>query len=122
MLIELKVDSDTPLKAAIEIIQYAVFYIFSRLHYPSDMLDSKALLLAKTIQLRVLAPQTYYEDYNLAWMVPSLNTALTKFLSEKKLQIQMDFNFLWFPSTFVWPCSDEILFGALTDLSSVQWS
>lgn len=120
-LIELKVDSDTPLKAAIEITQYAVFYVFARLHYSAHQQAAKKLLRAKTLHLRVLAPRPYYAGYHLGWLVPALNKGLAVFPLEYGLPLQMDFDFLWFPPTFVWPCSDEESLAAVRAISPVQW-
>ena len=53
--IELKVKSDNPLKGAMEILQYAVFYIFSLLHYSDEMKKVKELLQAEIIHLIFLA-------------------------------------------------------------------
>lgn len=64
-LIELKVESDTPLRAAVEVIQYGLLYALARAHYGERERASKELLQAKIVHLRVLAPSEYYVPYQL---------------------------------------------------------
>lgn len=102
-LIELKVGSDNPLIATAEIIQYAVLYLFARLHYPRDHLMSKPLLQAEAIGLRVLAPREFYSGFDLRWLVPAFNAALNNISKEHGITLKMDFDFLWFASSFSMP-------------------
>ncbi|MDB5438456.1 MAG: hypothetical protein JWM33_883 [Caulobacteraceae bacterium] len=60
--VELKVGSDTPLYAAIEIIAYVCIWLVSRELAP---LNPSALLAATRIDARVLAPRSYYARYRL---------------------------------------------------------
>jgi hypothetical protein len=78
--IELKVNSDTPLYAAMEILQYGLLFLFSRHHQQELQYDtSKELLQATQIHLKVLAPSRYYTSnragapYQLQWLEESLN-------------------------------------------------
>ena len=119
--IELKVNSHTPLKATIEVVQYAILYIFARLHYPPVQQQKQELLQAETILLCVLAPLIYYRRYNLQWLVDSLNTGLQSFLAMHHLQLNMGFQFLAFPSSFSWPCSDQECQVALKGLIPFTW-
>ena len=73
-LIELKVESDTPLRAAVEIVQYGLLYALARDRYPDTEQAGKDLLHAKEVHLRVLAPADYYAPYALGW--PSINGPL----------------------------------------------
>lgn len=121
-LIELKVKSDTPLFAAMEIVTYAILYIFARKYYPADFQNSKPLLQAQTIQLRVLAPRAYYVDYNLDWLNPLLNKAFKSLIYSQQIEdLNMDFDFLCFPAAFRWPCNNQELLDALAHISSVKW-
>lgn len=72
-LIELKIASDTPLYAAIEIIAYGCLWVIARGDKP---LRPSALLEADQIDLRVLAPATYYSSYELADLATQLNMGL----------------------------------------------
>jgi hypothetical protein len=60
--IELKIASDTPLYAAVEIISYGCIWLFARANPPSL---KSAILEADRIDLRVLAPVNYYACYDL---------------------------------------------------------
>jgi hypothetical protein len=101
--IELKVDSDTPLYAAMEILQYAVLYIFSRENEQKMKWGSakqKPLREATVIHLRVLAPCSYYEGYNLDWLEENICNGLKAFLAGRTPKLQMDFRFDAFPPWF----------------------
>jgi len=101
--IELKVESNTPLYAAMEILQYGILYVFTRVNKQlSSAAKSDKLLTAETIHLRVLAPSNYYKDYELGWLELKICNGLTSFLNNLKLdtQWQMDFRFDAFPSNF----------------------
>ncbi|WP_294532300.1 hypothetical protein [uncultured Rhodoblastus sp.] len=69
-LIELKIASDTPLHAAVEIIEYGCIWLLARANPPSlkpEILD------ADHVDLRVLAPVDYYRGYNLTELEAALN-------------------------------------------------
>jgi hypothetical protein len=99
--VELKVNSDTPLYAAMEILQYGVLYIFARRdNRIKDAALEKRLLKAKIIHLKVLAPEKYYKSYALAWIEGEIRKGLKHFLAERKIKLRMDFSFEAFPSSF----------------------
>ena len=101
--IELKVESDTPLYAAMEILQNAVLYIFSRENQQKMEWGSakqELLLEATVIHLRVLAPYSYYEGYNLNWLEAGICNGLKAFLAGRTPKLQMDFRFDAFPPWF----------------------
>jgi hypothetical protein len=95
--IELKVNErgGTPLFAAMEILQYGVLYIFSR--EKEELLGyrdaDRGLLGAIGIHLKVLAPATYYEPYDLSWLEKSINRGLANFLAQGERGFKMDFKF-----------------------------
>jgi hypothetical protein len=95
--IELKVDdgAGTPLFAAMEILQYGVLYIFSREHASTLGYKKIGMLGATGIHLKVLAPATYYEGYDLSWLEERINSGLAKFLAqgERGSEFEMDFKF-----------------------------
>lgn len=80
--VELKIQSDTPLYAAMEILGYGLVYLASRqdaaknLEYASKDLP---VLRASEITLCVLAPEDYYKEYNLKWLQEALNDGLKGF-------------------------------------------
>lgn len=99
--IELKVASDNPLKAAMEILLYGILYILSRIHYDTEQKQTKELLQAETIHLRILAPFEFYNEYNLGWLETTLNSGLKSFISNiDKVKCDMDFQFETFPEDF----------------------
>ncbi|MBK8174551.1 MAG: hypothetical protein IPK66_04475 [Rhodospirillales bacterium] len=104
--IELKIACDTPLYAAVELFSYGVLYVFSRqLPYYVDC----PLIQAECVDLRVLAPSTYYrrrnnsEDFDLSWLERLLDdgiAALTR--STCRGPLAMSFAFSVFPEEFAW--------------------
>jgi hypothetical protein len=86
-----------------EILQYAVLYIFYRenerkLGWGSD--KQEPLRVATVIHLRVLAPRSYYEGYSLDWLEESICNGLKAFLTRRMPKLQMDFRFDAFPPWF----------------------
>ena len=99
--IELKVESNNPLYAAMEILQYGILYIFSRRNKQiSDAVKDKRLLEAKTIDLKVLAPHDYYKGSKLDWLEIEINRGLKHFLRGPTFGFEMDFGFEAFPLSF----------------------
>lgn len=102
--IELKVaqSGGTPLLAAMEILQYGVLYIFSRKNARNLGYDinEKPSLKAPGIRLLVLAPATYYDEYRLGWLKDKINDGVRYVLTEKNIQVELNFDFQAFPSTF----------------------
>lgn len=99
--IELKINCDTSLYAAMEILKYGVLYLFCRVDQRDDVsakVDrTKQLLCANMIHLQVLAPESYFENYDLADLESRLTEALADFLRRRKCEFEMDFEFLSFP-------------------------
>lgn len=111
--IELKIESDTPLRAAFEVLDYAALYAFSRLN--ADALGYgpgfSELLEAQHIKLRVLAPQPFYGFktsgggrllYQLEWLEQTLQTATNRLSTRIGRTLQMGFRFEVFPDEFSW--------------------
>jgi hypothetical protein len=69
-LIELKIASDTPLYAAVEIIGYGCIWLLARAYPPSL---KSAILEADHVDLRVLAPVDYYTRYDLSELEAALD-------------------------------------------------
>jgi len=122
--IELKVNSDTPLYAAMEILQYGLLYLFSR-HHQDELCyrnASKIMLEASQIHLKVLAPSPYYipyqppQQYQLQWLEESLNEGLQRLVDGSlHAPLQMDFQFDAFSPDFIWP-----LANGETDLDAIR--
>lgn len=69
-LIELKIASDTPLFAAVEILGYASLWLLARKDPP---VTNPALLAAERVDLRVLAPSAFYATFDLRDLECRLN-------------------------------------------------
>lgn len=103
--IELKIKSDTPLYAAMEILGYGLVYLASRQNKASNLGYDDALLpllRASHITLCVLAPEAYYADCNLEWLEQAINHGLSSF---DKRELRMRFRFEKF--TFTWKHSSK---------------
>ena len=102
---ELKIASDTPLFATMEILIYGILYIFTRQHMNELGYDNgeKVLLQAQTIHLRTLAPKKYYGEVDLTWLEKAINAGLTKYLSgQAGMPLKMDFGFIAIADEFEW--------------------
>jgi hypothetical protein len=110
-LIELKYASNTPLYAAMEILQYGLLYVFSRRFMNQLGYDNKQMLDAKHVSLVALAPKDFYAGYSVGWLEASMTEGLELFTENKNYK--MDFHFEEFPANFEWKCSDEQLQTAM---------
>ena len=84
--IELKIDSDFPVYALMEIVLYGLIYLVSRDNpdYLSDKSRKSGVFQARQINLRVLAPEAYFEGYELGRFEQELNTGFQKILANRK--------------------------------------
>lgn len=110
--IELKIRSDTPLYAALEVLDYGVLYAFSRINARSLNYEQgfSEILDARRIGLRVLAPNRFYEhksrgtretkSLDLAWLESIMLDATRRLASMIGGDTVMDFRFDVFPKTF----------------------
>lgn len=85
--IELKIASDNPLYAAIEIIGYTAIWLLSR-EQPSHQ---SALLDADTIDAVVLAPEAYYARYKLSGLEHQLDNELRALGAERDVELGFRF-------------------------------
>ena len=98
--IELKINSNTPLYAAIEILLYGLLYLFYR---AQSMRcngwvnpNNKELLGAREVELKVLAPGQYYVAYSrdvLLYLEEILSKLIGKFARSKIRGLTMNFSF-----------------------------
>ena len=103
-LVELKWGSDTPAFAAFEILRYGLVYLFSFVEREKfGYLDIPFMNVSK-VNLKVLAPLEFYDDFDLPWLGNGLNEGL-RALAAKKTDgaLSMGFGFLAFPSGFDLP-------------------
>jgi ribonuclease J len=108
--VELKIGSNTPLYASMEILLYGLLYAFYRENLKSLEsveleVDRRNLFEAKVIHLQVLAPRGYYVEkknqiYDLGPFETAINQGLETFDVSRKLGFRMDFRFLQFPAGF----------------------
>lgn len=90
-LIELKIASDTPLYAAVEIISYAAIWLQARVIQAADRSD---LLNAWRIDLRVLAPAAYYRPYDLSHLDRALARQTAALGERNGVELSFAFNAL----------------------------
>ena len=100
----------SPLFAAMEILQYGLLYVFYRdnlqdLEPEKLKPETDSLLGATSIDLKVLAPDSYYknrkgEDYKLESLEGIINEGLKAFLADQKFIFKMHFEFQKFPRDF----------------------
>jgi hypothetical protein len=117
---ELKVESNTPLFAAIGILLYGLLFVWSRnnqaaLKYQTDI---QPVLGASKIALCSLAPRKFYSEYNLRNLSDSLNQGLSTFQYRKDLELS--FNFAQFDSTINSESEPEKIVSAI-DNRRVIW-
>lgn len=122
--IELKVTSDHPVYAAMEVLLYGMLYMLSRRHLKELEYNvaKQPLLQAKEIHLVVLAPAKYYEGYQFDWLEKEITTGLKEFGELEGYT--MDFQFQAFP----WDCLFEkstpdeplVIIKALNDRKGVE--
>lgn len=107
---ELKVASNTPLAAAIEILEYGLLFAFARKH-SGKLFHSKPVpevLSATALELRVLAPTSYYDKHDsgrrLGWLEAEFSKSFGGFASV--FGFKADFQFLSFQQDFRWNAHD----------------
>lgn len=87
--IELKIASDTPLYAAIEIICYGCIWLLARTDPPNRISE---LLFAERVDLRVLAPARYYERFELKAIEADLDRQIHILGAEQQLNLSFAFD------------------------------
>ena len=112
--IELKIRSDTPIFAALEVLDYGVLYAFSRIYARSLNYNPgcSEIIDAHEIGLRVLAPTQFYEykshagaraTFDLGWLETMMRDATRQLASMIGGETVMDFRLDVFPERFSWP-------------------
>lgn len=106
-IIELKIASDTPLYAAVELLGYASLWLLARQDPPDTEPD---ILKADDIDLRVLAPAAFYAPFNLVDLEESVDRGV-RLLGEKH-QMRLTFAFDVLPASLLeepLPSGSELL-------------
>lgn len=90
-LIELKVASDTPLYAAVELLGYASLLLLARQAPPEH---APALLAADRVDLRVLAPAAFYAPFQLEKLARSIDAGIRRLGNENDVALNFGFDVL----------------------------
>lgn len=89
--IELKIASDTPLYAAVEIITYGCLWLIAREDRPAR---ECVLLDANRLDLRVLAPPGYYARYTLTQLEAALDKGVRTLADRHNVYVSFAFDIL----------------------------
>lgn len=105
--VELKIESDNPIFAAVEILQYGFVWLLSR--QDQDVLGyrGRTLIEASDVQLSVLAPSAYYRGFDLARLAANLSHGLAV-LGERHGSVGLGFTFEEFPPDFRWDSTHPV--------------
>ena len=92
--IELKVASDTPLFAAIEILMYGLLFVWSKNNQENlgYYVETQPVITANTVTLGVLAPSIYYEGFDLTNLAYALNIGLVEFGQRNSIALSFEFS------------------------------
>ena len=107
-LIELKLESNTPCDAALQILRYGAIYMLYRLEPElAQRFKLHEMLLAKRIVLEVLAPLPFYscgdcDLHSLEEQERLLNCQVEKFAKHRVAGLALSFRFMAFPPDFVY--------------------
>ena len=117
---ELKVKSNTPLYAAIQILLYGLLFVWSRNNQAELQYDSaiQPVLRASKIELCSLAPRKFYQPFNLRNLSDALNQGFSTF--KYRGDLELSFNFAQFDSTINAESEHEKIVAAI-DNRRVIW-
>jgi len=104
-LIELKIESDTPYDAALQILRYGAVYMLYRLEPElARRFKLQTMMRAKRIVLEVLAPRPYYScaDVDLPCLEAQLNEGVEAFGKRRAAGVALSFRFMAFPPSFIY--------------------
>ena len=92
-LIELKVSSNTPLFAAVEIVKHGLLFVWSMVNQEVLGYEQKLqpILAASTVTLCVLAPTNYYCNFDLTNVAFVLNSGLVEFGEQHGIRLNFEF-------------------------------
>jgi hypothetical protein len=104
-LVELKVESDSPYDAALQILRYGAVYMLYRLEPDlTKRFKGHSLMCAKRIVLEVLAPYRYYlqKDIDLRELEVQLNREVAGFAMRRAVGVELTFRFMTFSVDFIY--------------------
>jgi hypothetical protein len=107
-LFEFKIgrSADTPLRAAIELLEYCALYTFARLRHTELGLfpASRPLLRARSIRLGVLATGEVYSGWDLGALEQAIDLGVRRYARQDLRQAwALSFGFESLPADFSWP-------------------
>lgn len=103
-LIELKLASNTPYEAALQVLRYGAVYLLYRLEPElARRFKGNQMLNAKRIVLEILAPVRYYAsgDIDLRRLEAQLDRQVARFAEEHVRGLSLSFRFMAFPADFI---------------------
>jgi hypothetical protein len=116
-LFELKWASNNPAFAAFEVLRYGLAFLFCYLNREEFGYADSPLMSARHVSLRVLAPNEFYDTYDLGWLGCGLDESLCKFVPKvTDGLLNMDFANLAFPKGFTLPFSTGKVIADMHDL------
>lgn len=101
--IELKLESNTPHEAALQILRYGAVYLLYRVEPELAMrFKRNRMISAKRIVLEVLAPDRYYTvgDIDLPLLEAQLDRQVATFAAERVQDFSLSFRFMAFSADF----------------------
>ena len=99
--VELKIESDTPIIALMEILRYGLVYLVLRKKrdWLPEASREQPVFNAAHVGLCVLAPKSYYDNFkfDLSWLQDKINNALAQIINEPQLDLilKMEINSYW---------------------------
>lgn len=118
-LAELKIKSDTPLFATVEILVYGLMWFLSRRDRAKLGYLDRDLLESKDVRLCVLAPLAFYRGLDHHWLAEKIDTGLAAV--GRGQNIKFGFVIQAFPENFKWPgeYSEQDLYGMFKDRAAI---
>jgi hypothetical protein len=103
--IELKIKSDTPFEAALQLLRYGAVYMLYRTEPElARRFKSHSMMRAKHVVMEVLAPYPYYSctDVNLGGVETRLDREVEAFSRRRAAGVKLSFHFRAFPPSFIY--------------------
>lgn len=114
--VELKVKSNNPAFALVEVLLYGVVYLAQRWNAElrSDGSKNCAIFDAASVGLRVLAPRTYFHGFELGWLERELTNGLEEVTNKNGPKMRLSSH--WSPGFETW---DSKILGDAMGLRSM---
>lgn len=115
---------DSPLWAAMELMEYGLLYLHAQNNYPKELIEKHEILQAHQINLVVLAPFAFYTGYQFKWLEDGLTLAFRNLiLSESFSNVDVKFRFYDWPKSIDIGTGDDIAdtIKAINNRKPVQW-